>query len=105
MYHFTFLCIIGRIPSDIGLRKVAVRIGSCDLLAVDLGIPLAHITSIPDGPLKELLTLAYWRDGKCDSSLPTTWGFLLEKVQGVSGRNVAEELRETLSKDPACVLK
>ena len=98
---FTF--ILDKAPSDVGLRKVAMRIGSCDLLAVDLGIPLAHITSIPDGPLKELLTLAYWRDGKCDSSLPTTWGFLLEKVEGVSGRNVAEELRGTLSKDPACV--
>ena len=97
--------ILDKAPSDVGLRKVAVRLGSCDLLAVDLGIPLSHITSTPDGPLKELLTLAYWRDGKCDSSLPTTWGFLLEKVEGVSGRKVAEELREILSKDPACVLR
>ena len=100
-----FTLILGKTPSDVGLRKVAMKIGSCDLLAVDLGIPLAHITSIPDGPLKELLTLAYWRDGRCHSSLPTTWGFLLEKVEGVCGRTVAEELRETLSKDPACVLR
>ena len=95
---------VERTPSDLGLRKVAMKIGSCDLLAVDLGIPLTHIDSLPDGPLKGLRTLAYWRDGRCDSSLPTTWGFLLEKVEGVSGRNVAEELRETLSKDPACLL-
>ena len=82
-----------------------MKICSCDLLAVDLGISLAHIDSIPDGPLKGLRTLAYWRDGKCDSSFPTTWSFLLEKVEGVCGRTVAEELKKTLSKDPACVLK
>ena len=82
-----------------------MKISSCDLLAVDLGIPLTHIDSIPDSPLQGVRTLTYWRDGKCDSSLPTTWGFLLEKVEGVSGRTVAGELRETLSKDPACVLR
>ena len=98
---FTF--ILDKTPSDVGLRKVAMKIGSCDLLAVDLGIPLSHIDSLPDGPLKGLRTLAYWRDGRCHSSFPTTWGFLLEKVEGVSGRNVADELRENLSKDPACV--
>ena len=100
-FHLT----LGKTPSDVGLLRVAKTIGSCDELAVELSIPLPHITSIPDGTLKSVRTLAYWRDGQCDSSLPTTLGFLLEKVEVVSGRNVAEELRETLSKDSACVLK
>ena len=97
-----FSFILDKAPSDVGLLEVLSKIGPGDLLAIKLGIPLAHIDSLPDGPLKGLRTLAFWRDGKCDSSLPTTWGFLLEKVEGVSGRNVAKELRETLSKDPAC---
>ena len=105
MAFLLFTFILDKAPSDVGLLAVLLKIGSCDLLAVQLGIPLSHIDSLPDGPLKGLRTLAYWRDGRCDSSLPTTWGFLLEKVQGVSGRNVAKELRETLSKDPACVLR
>ena len=98
---FTF--ILDKTPSDIGLHRVAMKIGSCDLLAVELGIPLAHIDSLPDSPLKGLRTLAYWRNGRCHGSFPTTWGFLLEKVEGVCGRTVADELRETLSRDPACV--
>ena len=100
---FTF--ILDKTPSDVGLHRVAMKIESCDLLAVELGIPLTHISSLPEGPVKGVRTLAYWRDGRCDSSFPTTWGFLLEKVEGVSGRNVAEELRETLSKYPAFVLR
>ena len=103
----SFHLALGKTPSDVGLLRVAKTIGSCtcDELAVELSIPLSHITSIPDGTLKSVRTLAYWRDGQCDSSLPTTLGFLLEKVEVVSGRKVAEELRETLSKDSACVLK
>ena len=92
-------------PSDAGLLEVLTKIGCFNILAVKLGIPLSHIDGVSDDSLKGLRTLAYWRDGKCDSSLPTTWGFLLEKVEVVSGRAVAEELRETLSRDPACVLK
>ena len=100
---FTF--ILGKAPSDAGLLEALSKIGPCDLLAIKLGIPLTHIDSIPDGNLKGLRTLAYWRDGRCDSSLPTTWGFLLEKVEIILGRTVTEELRKTLSKDPACVFK
>ena len=95
---------IEKTPSDVGLRRVVKKIGLCEDLAIELGIPIAHVTSVPAGPLRGLQILAYWRDGRCKPSFLTTWDFCLKKVESVFGRNVADQLKEDLSTDPSCVL-
>ena len=94
---------IEKTPSDVGLRRVVKKIALCDDLAIELGIPITHITSVQAGPLRGLQILAYWRDGLCNPSFPTTWEFCLEKIESVFGRNVADQLKETVSTDPSCV--
>ena len=64
-------------------------------LAVLLGIPRAYAVG-QSGSLKGLDTLVYWRNGKSGSDFPTTWKFLLQKVEEVCGAGVAKDIEKAL---------
>ena len=68
-------------------------------VAVLLGIPRAH-ASMQSGSLKRLDTLVYWRNGKSGPNFPTTWKFLLQKVEEVCGAGVARDIEKTLLSEP-----
>jgi hypothetical protein len=86
----------GQIPSDIGLTQVVSIIGAeYEQLAVLLGIPRAHAVG-QSGSLKGLDTLVYWRNGKSGPNFPTTWKFLLQKVEEVCGEGVAKDIEKAL---------
>jgi hypothetical protein len=87
---------LGLIPSDIGLSQVVSKIGiKYEEVAVLLGIPRTH-ASMQSGSLKGLDTLVYWRNGKSGPNFPTTWKFLLQKVEEVCGEGVAKDIEKAL---------
>jgi hypothetical protein len=87
---------LGLIPSDIGLSQVVSKIGiKYEEVAVSLGIPRAH-ASLQSGPLRGLDILVYWRNGKSGPNFPTTWKFLLQKVEEVCGSGVAKDIEKAL---------
>ena len=68
-------------------------------VAVLLGIPLAH-ARMQSGPLRGLDILVYWRNGKSSRHFPTTWKFLLQKIEEVCGAGVARDIEKTLLSEP-----
>ena len=94
------LFIAGLIPSDIGLSQVVSKIGGkYEEVAVLLGIPRSH-ASMQSGQLRGLDILVYWRNGKSGQHFPTTWKFLLQKVEEVCGSVVARAIEKALLSEP-----
>ena len=55
--------------------------------------------------LRGLQALKHWRDGRCGSSYPGTWKFLLEVIKDCLGPNVAETLRAKITANKLWTLK
>ena len=47
--------------------------------------------------LRGLLAMKHWRDGRCGSSYPGTWKFLLDVIKNCLGPVVADELRDKIT--------
>ena len=87
-------------PSDVGLNQVSLEILLWERLVVNLGVPIDMVRSYRTDPLGGLIALQYWRVGRCGKLFPTTWRFLLEQVETISGKLVAEDLRQKASTQP-----
>ena len=58
-------------------------------------MPMDHVEDYSKEPVMGGdRALAYWRDGHCGKTFPTTWRFLLESVEKLRGPQVAKKLRE-----------
>ena len=89
------------VPSDAGILGVVEKISNWEMLAVRLGVPLAHIDECKnDRTLGKSKTFNYWRNGRCDREFPITWDFLLQCVEKNSGTRVAEKLKKCASENP-----
>ena len=69
-------------------------------LAIELGVPVDHVEANESKHLGGLRALKYWRDGHSGQLFPSTWGFLLQKVEATFGRNVAKDLEKKAIKYP-----
>ena len=89
------------VPSDAGILGVVEKISNWEMLAVRLGVPLAHIDDCKnDRTLGKSKTFDYWRNGRCDREFPITWDFLLECVEKTCGTRVAGDLKKYASENP-----
>ena len=70
------------------------------ILAICLGVPYDVIQSNTPASLGGLAALAYWRNGCSGNSYPSTWKFLLEKVDDQFGSVVAEAIVQKASIEP-----
>ena len=61
-------------------------------LAIELGVPVDHVQDNESKRLGGLIALKYWRDGHSGQFFPSTWRFLLQKVEATFGTKVAKDL-------------
>ena len=88
-------------PSDIGLSNTLEAIAEWHNLAVNLGVSIGQVQAFKSDPVMgALLALKYWRDGKCGEKFPSTWRFLLLKIETTFGGKVAKPLERKASGKP-----
>ena len=87
-------------PSDIGLQGILDMRGLHFVeLAIFLGVPMEWVKYYEEQHqynVAGLLALQHWRDGRVESSYPSTWKFLLEAINQRSKFSLAEELKKKI---------
>ena len=66
-------------------------------LAVALGVPVErvkHFQRIKTGGLE---ALCYWRYGESGQTYPTSWRFLLDKIEECHGQDVLRDVKKSLA--------
>ena len=83
-------------PSDKGLSGILKMNPRWEQYAISLGLSIEEVKYY-QGQQQEafrgLLALKHWRDGRCGSSYPGTWRFLLDVMKDDLGHVVADKLR------------
>ena len=76
-------------PSESDLSKVLDIIPEWYNLAVALGVPVERVRQFQQIKTGGLEALCYWRCGESGQNYPTSWRFLLAKIEEHQGHNVA----------------
>ena len=88
-------------PSESDLLNVLDIVPEWYYLAIALGVPfeqVKHLQQIQTGGIE---ALCYWRYGESGQNYPTTWRFLLDKIEERRGLNVAQRVKETFFAKPS----
>ena len=100
MYNFTNSVVFAtsdKTPSDVGLQGVLKHIpDKWTQVAIALGVPGAQVKAYKRRDDGGLDALAYWRDGRCEEHIPTTWRYLLEKIKAEAGKRVADHVKNDI---------
>ena len=91
------LLYVGGCPSESDLSKVLDIIPEWYDLAVALGVPVErveHFQRIKTGGIE---ALCYWRCGESEQNHPTSWRFLLDKIEECHGQDVVRDMKKVFS--------
>ena len=92
-----YLCVpVDMRPSDKGLSGILEMNPRWEQYAISLGLSIEQAKYYQEQQqeaFRGLLALKHWRDGRCGSSYPGTWRFLLDVMKDDLGPVVADELR------------
>ena len=86
-------------PSESDLLKVLDMVPEWYNLAVALGVPIERVKQFQRIKTGGLEALCYWRYGGIGQSYPTSWRFLLAKIEEKQGYNVAQDVKKVFFPD------
>ena len=91
------LCVpVDMRPSDKGLSGILEMNPCWEQYAISLGLSIEQAKYYHEQQqeaFRGLLALKHWRDGRCGSSYPGTWRFLLDVMKDDLGPVIADKLR------------
>ena len=104
-----YLCVpVDMRPSDKGLSGILEMNPRWEKYAISLGLSIEEAKYYQEQQqeaFRGLLALKHWRDGRCGSSYPGTWRFLLNVMKDDLGPVVADELRAKVAANKTWTLR
>ena len=86
-------------PSESELLKVLDIVPEWYDLAVALGVPIERVKQFQRIKTGGFEALCYWRYGESGQNYPTSWRFLLAKIEEHQGHNVARDVKKVFFPD------
>ena len=86
-------------PSESDLLKVLAIVPEWYDLAVALGVPVERVKHFQQIKTGGLEALCYWRYGEPGQNYPSSWRFLLNKIEECQGHNVVRDVKKVFFPD------
>ena len=86
-------------PSKSDLLKVLDIVPEWYHLAVALGVPVERVKQFQQIKTGGIEALCYWRCSEPRQNYPTSWRFLLNKIEECQGHNVVQNIKKVFFSD------